>query len=102
MLHGETPDVFRYLKVKQFSKIFDDESDTSKNDRDVIYQMVFEKGLAELTPSTVKMLDDLLELVRNEKISNSGSCSYTELGVQLLEYLSRVSAIQCLQSFETA
>lgn len=93
MLHGETPDIFRYLKVKQLPKIFDKDLDISENDLEVIYKLFFEKNLIELSPSTSKMLTDLLELLKTESFGNNERCFYMDMGIRLLDYLYKVSIL---------
>lgn len=91
MLQGDTPDVFRYLKVKQLPRIFDNDLDISENDLQIICNLIFEKNLVELTPSTSKMITELLELLKTETYENKERCSYMDLAIRLLDYLNKVN-----------
>lgn len=93
LLQGDTPDVFRYLKIKQFPRIFDSDLGISENDVEVIYKLFFEKSLVELTSSTSKMLGDLLDLIKTETFENKERCSYLDMGIRLVDYLNRVSVV---------
>lgn len=90
MLLGNTPDVFRYLKVKQLPQIFDN----CESDVETMYKLFFEKKLIELTPSTSKMLTDLLQLVQAETFENVTRCSYMDIGIRLLDYFGKVSVLE--------
>ncbi|KAJ6647541.1 hypothetical protein Bhyg_02764 [Pseudolycoriella hygida] len=86
LLHGDSPDVFRFLKIKQLPRIFDHFG----TDANVMYKFFFEKKLIELDPSTSKVLDELLQLIQNEANENSICCSYLDVGIHLLNLLNKI------------
>lgn len=87
MLLGDAPDVFRYLKVKQLPRIFDN----LESDMEVMFKLFFDKKLIELSSVTSKMLSDLLQLVQTDTFKNDTRCSYMDIGIRLLDYFNKVS-----------
>lgn len=86
LLLGDAPDVFRYLKVKQLPRIFD----SCESDLEAMYKLFFERKLNELSPSTSKMLSDLLQLIQAETFDNRKGSSFMDIGVQLMEFFNKV------------
>ncbi|KAG4072519.1 hypothetical protein HA402_004608 [Bradysia odoriphaga] len=85
LLLGDAPDVFRYVKVKQLPRIFDN----CESDLEVMYKLFFERKLNELSATTTKMLSGLLQLVQAETFENVSGCTYMDIGVRLLEFFNK-------------
>lgn len=76
--------------MKQLPLIFDN----CASDLEVMYKLFFEKKVIELTPSTSKVLGDLLQLIQAETPANGTRCSFMDIGIRLLDYFNKVSYAQ--------